>query len=286
MSIPCADSCGPLEVQLTECIETDTHVRGIAHLDHSVYVVCNYSNTIDVYAKDSRNCASYSRLPGIFLGNKTEVTDIIAYEDGRCLFVSDTAHGRIWRVTPGNKNKEIWLSEDDNNLHPLKPWTLSIFADRLLVVLCSQGLLVVSASAKNASRVNLPEYVDPFHAMETSRGTFIVCYTNKNNDSGTVGEFDGKGQAIASYTVGSGNDVSAMWPFYMACVADGRIAVVDYETNEIVLLDSELRLERVLVRKARDKGDVVRRLCSIVESGLMLVGHSNHISFYRLHRLA
>jgi hypothetical protein len=278
----CADSSGPLEVVLVECVETDTSVWGIAHLDHNVYVVCKYSNKIDVYAEDTHNRTSYSRQPGIFLSSKTEATDIIAYEYGRCLFVSDSACGHVWRVTPGDKSKEIWMSEDDSLPH-FKPWTLSIFADRLLIVV-GQGLLVAGVSDKKVKRVNLPEYVDPFHAMETSRETFLVCYANKDSEIGTIGEFNVNGQLIASYNAGSGNGVSVMWPFYMACAADERIAVVNYETNEVVLLDSKLRLERVLVTKARGNENVVRRICSIVESGMLLVGHSNHFSFYRLLR--
>lgn len=265
------------------CITADTLICSITHLDDRIYIGCNQSNRIDVYAAaEDGGRSNHRRLPGILIRGMSEASDIVAYQEDSCLFVVSAVNKCVWRVKPGDGTKEVWLSETDNSLHDFHPCTLSITACRSgLLLVDHQSLLVFEILSKSMRRIVLPNYMDPLHACETARETFIVCYTDKNEGIGSVTEIDSNGNPLTSYVCGPGHGVAQLeWPGYAAYLDNGHIFVLDFKTNQLLLLDSELRLVRVVMRRARDDQNRARRFCYDGSSGMLMVCINSRVLFY------
>ena len=105
-------------------------------------------------------------------------TDIVACRDDHQLYLMDM-DSSIWRVSAVNPSDyEKWLTDDA--LCGL--CTLSVTSQRLLVTTCPRSLRQYSTTKRQLLRViNLPDSVKELtHAVETSRGTFVICHAGPN----------------------------------------------------------------------------------------------------------
>ena len=87
------------------------------------------------------------------------------------------------------------------------------------------------------------------HAVETSRGTFVVCrgsFYDRNDDA--VYEFDPAGHTVIRVYADSRRR-QFVDPCYLALTSDDRVLVADYSRRAVLLLNSRLELERVVIDK-------------------------------------
>jgi len=103
--------------------------------------------------------------------------------------------------------------------------------------------------------------MDPWHAVESPTGTFIVAHNNTQLDQWQVSEVNTEGQVLRQF---SGSSLG--WPEHIAIDSQGHILVADSGSRRILLLDAQLALRRVIVEHQQPW-----RLCYVEQSGQLLV---------------
>ena len=110
-------------------------------------------------------------------------------------------------------------------------------------------------------KISLPGCIIPQHAVESTNNTIFVSHlTNENLGEHAclfaehygVSEFSFLGDVLRVF---GGLLVQMKRPGYLTTDSAGRILVVDKTNNRILVLDSELRFMRVLLKADEDKGD-------------------------------
>jgi len=156
-----------------------TRVRGVTCLDNIMYVVCAGSSTIRLY-----DTQTYSQLDVVIdVNGMKDPGDITVCRDSRQLFVADWVGYRspecyIWRVSVDDHSYVKWLTSDESTTHRLRANTLSVTSQRLLVTSSPRSLHQYNTTDRQLLRVvELPQFVRRLeHAVETTRGTFVVCH--------------------------------------------------------------------------------------------------------------
>jgi len=149
-----------------------------------------------------------------------------------------------------------------------------VTATRLLVTsLDTKQLMQFDADGDEVTRVSLPDYMDPYHAVESPTGTFIVSHQNTQlNCQPQVSEVN-----LRHFSGSLG------YTPHIAVDSQGNIFAADRDNRRILLLDAQLELRRVIIDQLNYKP---RRLCYMEQSGQLLVGldSSNVAVFNVLHR--
>jgi len=147
------------------------YVSGITCLDNKLYVVYWSSHTIRVFTSDSLSKVSVITVAGL-----QDPEDIVACRDDHQLYVIDI-HSFIMRVSAMNpSDQEMWLTGDSEvyGFH-----TLSLRSRRLLVTSPQSGSLR-QYSTTNRQLLRVIKFPDSVvvlnHAVETTRGTFVICH--------------------------------------------------------------------------------------------------------------
>jgi len=206
--------------------------------------------------------------------------DVVAHKAEGCLYVADWAEGgerggRVWRVSLSGSVSQF-LDDID------KPRKLSLVGDRLLIV--GGGRLVVCRlpEGKTLSEVVLP-VADPQHAVELLDGEGRLAYLVGHGESSDVPHRVSRLEVSSTGTVrvvqsyggeGRGSGPGELsWPAHVSLAAgDGRVIVADCDNHRVLVLDSRLRLERVVLTKDDHDIETPRRLCYVDHAGLLLVG--------------
>jgi len=155
-------------------------VAGFTYLDNRVYVVYDLRQTIHVFAADT-----FSEVSVITVNGLKDPLDIVASHDDHCLYVSDWFCS-IWRVSAVNPTDcEKWLT-----VGPLPGfYAVSLTSRRLLLTSpWSHCLHQYSTVNKELLRVVLlPRSLKKLtHAVETSRGTFVVSHSQPHSAVGEL----------------------------------------------------------------------------------------------------
>jgi len=186
--------------------------------------------------------------------------DVVACADTKQLYVSDGIHicpnphaggsDSVWRVTMDSGRAEKWLTSESIGATSPRRFNCSklSLSYRRLLVLASQylegffdELFLFGLDGVLLKRISLAEpATGPCHAVETSRGTFVACCSGSNQQ---VFEVDADGHVIRV----TPNRQQFLGTCYLALAADGRMLVVDCGQSCVLLLNSELELERVLI---------------------------------------
>lgn len=182
----------------------------------------------------------------------------VVVSPGDRLFIADRmTDGRLWAVNISSDLTTPSSSTMFADTGDHKPWSLSLFANSRLT-LTSQGdrtLFVydttTSTNGTVLQNVELPDYIDPQHALETDRRTFIVCHRLAQRRQAAGGgnvritEVDGSGGVMREYA-----DVRNLlhWPVHMASSSKTKsLIVADRSTRRLVVFDSQLNFRRVLL---------------------------------------
>jgi len=239
-------------------------VVGVTQLHDVVYIVCDWPSSII-----SRfNARTHQRLTDIDVNDLRSPWDIVACERTSQIYVADN-EACIWRVSSDGEDIKRWLPKSSSDT--FKPYTLSVTLTRLLVT--SQyphQLIQFDEVGDELRRVQLPDDMGPWHAVESPTGTFIVSHYNDELKQGRVSEVDTGGEVLRQF---SGSHLPSLgFTPHVAVDSHGNILVADNYNRCILLLDAHLTLLRVVVDQHQLNYKQPRRLCYIEQSGQLLVG--------------
>lgn len=125
---------------------------------------------------------------------------------------------------------------------------------------------------------------NPLHAVETSRGHFIVSHKWRVSRSWGVSELTRDGQTVHRFCP-KGKAQELNNPSNLSLDANDRVFVVDFYNHRVVLLESDLRWGQTLLREDTDGTQVPLKLCYDRNKKQLVVGHDRlggAIDVYRL----
>jgi len=233
-------------------------VFGVTQLRDVVYVV--FSSAIRRY-----NATTHRRLADIVVMGCRYPLDIAACELTCQLYVAD--HVDVWRVSSDGVDIQRWLTKSPSDT--FRPHKLSVTSSRLLVTSIGDRQLrqFDAAGGDELRRVGLPDYMEPWHAVESPTATFIVGHSNTQLSQWQVSEVSTEGQVLRQF---SGSSLG--WPEHIVVDRQGNIFVADSGYRHILLLDAQLALRRVIIDARQLNGRWSQRLCYTEQSGQLLVG--------------
>jgi len=242
------------------------HVEGVTQLHDVVFVVCWHSSTILRF-----NATTHQRLTDIVVKDLKLPRDIVACEQTSHVYVADWIEFEecIWRVSADGADMKLWLPKSPDDT--FKPETLSVTSTRLLVTSHrTKQLMQFDADGNELRRVRLPDYMNPYHAVESPTGTFIVCHYITQLEQHQVSEVNTGGEVLRQFT-GSRLPSLDCTP-HVAVDSHGNIFVADWVNRRILLLDAHLTLRRVIIDEHQLNYKEPLCLCYREQSGQLLVG--------------
>jgi len=237
-------------------------VMGVTQLHDVVYIVCYWSSTISRF-----NARTHQRLTDIKVKDLSVPRDIVACERTSQIYVADVEC--IWRVSSDGEDIKRWPPKSPSGT--FTPYTLSVTSTRLLVTSpVTHQLIQFDEVGDELRRVQLPDDMEPWHAVESPTGTFIVSHYNYELHQGDVSEVNTGGEVLRQF---SGSHLSSLGlTQHVAVDSHGNFLVADYYNRRILLLDAHLKLLCVLVDQHQLNYKQPQRLCYIEQSGQLLVG--------------
>ena len=252
-------------------------VCGIAHLDMRFYVLSRSPNAIIYYSDQS----PFIKIKDFDITEHIKhPQDIASCDISKCLYVTDIGNNCIWKV---ERTYTFKLAQWVSNI--TAPHTISVGPEGRVVTFGNQSksLDVYGKDTALLHRVPLPSEVkSPQHAVETSKGNYIVSYGELNGKKQGVCEITVQGKVVRRY---DHKTEKLNHPTHLAIDSEDKVFVVDNAHSRILLLDNLLKLEQVLPSEEQDKLDKPFRICfkSIKGQRRLLVEHRiNAVDIYSL----
>jgi len=248
-------------------------VSGMTQLHDVVYIVCAWSSTILRF-----NATTHQRLTGINVKDLREPRDIVACERTSQLYVADSYPECVRRVSADGADIKFWWSRSSSDT--FTPFTLSVTSTRLVMTsFDTKQLMQLDSDGNELRRVQLPDYMEPRHAVESPRGSFVVSHHNKQlkpKPEYQISEVNTAGEVLRQF---SGSRLSSLgYTEHVAVDSHGYIFLADYVNHHILLLDAQLRLRRVIIDKHQLNYKQPWRLCYREQTGQLLVGFDDQNS--------
>ena len=238
-------------------------VEGVTQLHDVVYIVYYKSSTIVRF-----NATTRERLTDIDVRDLREPQDIVACEQTSQLYVSDSLK-RVWRVSADGADIQLWWTKSLTDR--FRPTSVSVTSTRLLVTSCDANQLMQLDSLGNEPRrVQLPDHMKPWHAVESPTTTFIVSHYNMQLNQCQISEVNTDGQELRQF-IGSRLSPLGFTP-HITIDSHGNVFVVERDDHRILLLDAQLRLRRVIIDEHQLNDNRPYRLCYREPTGQLLVG--------------
>ena len=152
-------------------------VRGVAQLGSVIYVVCRESSVVKTYSADTLSPLSHY----INVEEMTAPRDMAACRRDRQLYIAEL--NCIWRLSGHDHVCVKWLStESVADMFDCR--SLSLASDRLLVTSWRTPSVrqYNTTDRQRLQVVRLPEYMKPWHGVETTRDTFLVDHEGTADD--------------------------------------------------------------------------------------------------------
>jgi len=217
---------------------------------------------------------THRRLADIIVKDMSDPYDIAACQQTAQLYVADRPDC-VWRVSSDGEDVKRLLPKSPSD--KIRPWKLSVTSSRLLVTsLYTNQLRQFDAVGDELSRVDLPRDMDPWHALESLTGTFIVSHRVTQLEF-QVSEVNTGGQVLRQFS-GSRLLPLGITP-HVAVDSQGNIFVADRDRRHILLLNSKLTLRRVIIDE-HQLNYKPWRLCYNEQSGQLLVGFDEDVAVF------
>ena len=239
-------------------------VYGVTLLHDVVYMVCEQSSEILRF-----NATTHQRLTDINVKDLKDPRDIVACELTSQLYVADLRKCVRRVSSDGTDIRQHWLPKSPDDT--FKPRSLSVTSTRLLVTSRdTRQLRQFDADGDELRRVQLPDHMQPRHAVESPTGTFIVGLYNTQLKQDQVVEVNTGGEVLRQF---SGSRLPSLgFTPHVAVDSHGNIFVADAHNRRILLLDNHLSLRRVIIDKHQLNYEQPRHLCYREDKGQLLVG--------------
>jgi len=131
-------------------------------------------------------------------------------------------------------------------------------------------LLQLDAGGDELRRVQLPDDMEPQHAVESPTSTFIISHKSTQLNQHQVSEVNTDGKVLRQFT---GSRLSSLGETpHVAIDSHGNIFLADGDNRHILLLDAQLKLRRVIVDQHQLNYKPPWRLCYREPTGQLLVG--------------
>jgi len=206
----------------------------MTQLHNVIYTICALSSSISRF-----DTTTHQRLADVDIKDMGWPNDIAACQRTSHVFVTDYEQC-VWRVSADGRNVTRWLPRSLSDA--FKPRTMSVTPSGLLVTSYNQ-LIQLNVDGDELRRVDLPDHVRPWHAVESPSGTFIVIHNNPDRQQ--VSEVDTGGEVLHQFTG------SRLLPLreaqHIAIDSRGKVFVADAANCRILLLNFELALRRVII---------------------------------------
>lgn len=175
--------------------------------------------------------------------------NIVASHPWNCLFVIDIGNHCIWKVSAANYTISLWLSDLEHVT------ALSVTNDgRVLIINQDENLEIYEHNAQLTDSIHLHDLGIPFHAVQTSAGSFIVCHRmvheEDDGDVWLVSELDTEGALIRSSSDKDAAHLSE--PSHLFIDSNDRLFVADRWSSRVVLFDEELNWNRTILSEEHD----------------------------------
>lgn len=247
-------------------------VFGVAKLDGLLYVLTGFPNSIRLYSDPGpRLLQSQIKISRIKLP-----WDLAASDSDRCLYVTDRGNRCVWKITSPKHRVSKWLSGIGN------PYTLSVTADGH-VILPRQGfpsyVIIYTSNAVPVRCIQLPADLEsPLHAVASSTEKLWLSYGKLYRRTRGICEVTAEGKVVRSYEPEESHqelEDSAGHPCQLSLdpVSD-RLFVADYGNNRVILLNSDLSWNQVVVCKTKDGIRQPSRICYDATEMRLIVGHT------------
>ena len=239
-------------------------VEGVTQLHDVIYIVCERSSTILRFS-----ATTHERLTDIDVKDLREPWDIVACEQTSRLYVADWEGKCVWRMSVDGADMKLWWSKSSSDT--FRPQTLSVTSNRFLMTpYDTKELLHLDAGGDELRRVQLPNDMEPRHAVESPTGTFVISHKNTQLNQHQVSEVTTGGKVLRHFT---GSRLSPLGNTdHVAVDSHGNIFLADQANRRILLLDAQLKLRRVIVDQHQLDHNKPRRLCYREPTGQLLVG--------------
>ena len=227
-----------------------------------IYIACIGKTAIIVYEAEP----SYTQLEDIVIQQLTYPRHMVACNIHKCLYVSDRLINCVFRVDINNLKIDNFIEKLSGGSY------LSMMEKGNLLVMNESSLGIYTPDGNRCQTINLPaELFEPHVAIATDHQTFLISH-GESCDLQRICEITPKGEVIRVYGSNDGSGKGQLdCPVYMSLDNEGRVIVLDALNLRCLLLDSKLRLLRVLVSRS-DGIDSTLRMSYVKETGNLLIG--------------
>jgi len=197
--------------------------------------------------------------------------DIVACKQTSQLYVAMWSATCIWRVSADGTDIRRWLTKPFNS-NALNPTSLSVTSARLVVTTYSPNQLIqLDSDGDLLARVQLPDYMELWHAVESPTTTFIVSLEKVQLKQRQISEVNTDGEFLRHF---AGSRLSPLGlARHIAVDSRGNVFVADSGGNRcILMLDAQLMLRRVLIDRLQLNDMSPERLCYREQTGQLMVG--------------
>jgi len=221
------------------------------------------------------NATTHEQLTEIHVKDLSSPSDIVACEQTSHLYIIDW-QTCVWRVSADGADIKLWLPKSSTDTSSpstdtVSPTSLSMASTRLLVTSrYSSQLIQFDSHGDELRRVQLPDNMEPRHAVESLTATFIVSHYNTELDRHQISEVNTDGHVLRQFT---GSRLSPLGSTqHIVIDSRGNVLVADNHNRRILLLDAQLKLRRVIIDEHQLSYQRPRRLCYREQTGQLLVG--------------
>jgi len=238
--------------QVVHTLPEGEPVWGVTSLTDEVYVLRGWKarDQVEVY-----DVITYRLQRSLSMPDASRITDMTSCEHYRCLYISDNITEYIHRLdVQGTATR--WAVND-------KPVGLSVNAAHNVLVACDEVRKIKEFSSHGdlLRELTLPDgIINPFHAIQTRNGQFIVCHGDRDDAVHRVCKISVDGRDIVQSHGGPpGSDIGHYnVPYHLTVDNNDFVIVVDINNRRVKLLSPTLDYIRQVVSPDKLKWEPIR----------------------------
>ena len=197
--------------------------------------------------------------------------------------IRDSYGEYVWRVSADGADTQRLVTRASSRRFSPTSLSVSPTSARLLVTSRYTKQLTQFASfGDELRRVQLPDNMEQFHAVESPTMTFIVNHENIGLQPNhcQISEVDRDGQVLRQFTGSSPSSLGRIQ--HIAIDSHSNVFVADSDNRCIWLLDAQLTQCRIIIDEHELPDKRPSRLCYRASTGQLLVGSYFRVAVFDL----